>query len=282
MKSMTAHRKSVILFGPVSLLILLFPIHDFLVALGSPNLNGYGGVDYRLYMDTATRWLQGGPYFNPYQLAGSYPISAGDILYPPVALVLFVPFTLLPASLWWAVPAGALGFCLIRLRPGPLAWPFMALCLAWPPTLVKIVTGNPVIWAVAAMALGVLYYWPSVLVLIKPSLFPFALFGANKRRWWLALGGFALVCLPFGALWVDWIRSLINSQGGGLAYSALEIPMLALPIVAWLGRTRRRASELPESYWATSTTWGLSRLRHFGVVRDPRDRARGREPEKDQ
>ncbi len=72
-----------ILFGSVSLLILLFPIHDFLVALGSPNLNGYGGVDYRLFMDAATALASGRPRTsNHYQFAGSYPISAGDILYP--------------------------------------------------------------------------------------------------------------------------------------------------------------------------------------------------------
>ncbi len=89
------------------------------------------------------------------------------------------------------------------------------------------------------MALGVLYYWPSVLVLIKPSLFPFAFFGSNRRTWWVALGLFALACVPFGSLWIDWTHSLVNSEGGGLAYSALEIPMLALPVVAWLGRTGR-------------------------------------------
>ena len=76
-----------------------------------------------------------------------------------------------------------------------------------------------------------------MIVLIKPSLFPFALFGARSRRWWLALGALVVVSLPFGSLWLDWIHSVLNSEGGGIAYSALEIPILALPIVAWLGRT---------------------------------------------
>ena len=195
------------------------------------------GVDYRLYMDAASTWLHGGAYFQPYQLAGPYPISAGDILYPPVALLLFVPFTFLPAILWWLVPAAAVAWSLYVLRPAPTTWPVLALCLAWPPTLVKIVTGNPVIWAVGALSLGVVYAWPSVLVLIKPSLFPFALVGVRTRRWWLALGIVVVVSVPFGALWVDWVHSVLNSQGGGLAYSSLEIPMLAFPVVAWLGRT---------------------------------------------
>ena len=39
-------------------------------------------------------------------------------------------------------------------------------------------------------------------------------------------------------MWVDWVASVVNSRGGGLLYSALEIPMLLLPLVAWLGRRR--------------------------------------------
>jgi len=239
-----------IIFGAVSLLILLLPLRDFIDALALPNLNGYGGVDYRLYMDAATRWLQGGSYFEPYQLAGPYQISAGDILYPPFALVLFVPFTFLPAVLWWLLPAVAVLFSLARLRPRPIVWPFLALCLAWPPALVKIVTGNPVMWAVAALSLGVIYAWPSVLVLIKPSLFPFAFFGANRRPWWLALGALALVSLPFGLLWLDWFHSILNSQGGGIAYSIQEVPMLAFPVIAWAGRSgagRGRATQAIDS-----------------------------------
>jgi hypothetical protein len=164
----------------------------------------------------------------------SRPTSSPD---PPVALILFVPFTVLPALLWWLVPFAAVGFSLARLRPARIAWPWLAACLAWPTTPLKILTGNPVIWAAAALALGVLYAWPSVLVLIKPSLFPFAFFGSRSRRWWLALAVFAAASLPFGSLWVDWIHSLVNSQGAGLAYSSLEVPILAFPIIAWFART---------------------------------------------
>jgi ABC-type transport system involved in cytochrome c biogenesis permease component len=79
-----------------------------------------------------------------------------------------------------------------------------------------------------------------VFALIKPSLFPFALFGANRRSWWLALAAFAALSLPFGSMWADWVASVVNSRGGGILYSALEIPMLLLPLVAWLGRTDHR------------------------------------------
>lgn len=231
-------RPAVLLRIGVLLTIAFLAVDIADVAANSETLRQQVGVDYRLYIDTATRWLSGGPYFQAYQLAGPYPVSAGDILYPPVALILFVPFTVLPALLWWLLPLAAVGFSVARLRPDRAAWPWVAACLAWPTTPLKILTGNPVIWAVAALALGVVYAWPSVIVLIKPSLFPFALFGSRSRRWWLALGAFAIVSLPFGTLWIDWIHSLLNSQGAGLAYSSLEIPMLAMPLIAWVGRTR--------------------------------------------
>ena len=46
------------------------------------------------------------------------------------------------------------------------------------------------------------------------------------------------MCLPFGSMWADWVTTLVNSTGGGLLYSTLEVPMLLIPLVAWLGRAR--------------------------------------------
>ena len=85
---------------------------------------------------------------------------------------------------------------------------------------------------IAAVALGTLYRWPYVGVLLKPSLFPFALLGIRSRRWWLALGAFVLVCVPCRALWTAWLSTILNAEGGGLAYSVQEIPMLLLPLIA--------------------------------------------------
>jgi hypothetical protein len=211
------------------------------------------GVDFVLYRDVAARWLDGGPYFEPYQLVGPYEIRAGDVLYPPVGLWLFVPFAVLPAvvawPLWWALPIGATAWSMVRLRPRPEVWPLIALCIAWPTTPLKTWTGNPVIWCVAALALGTIYRWPSVFVLLKPSLGMFALFGANRRSWWIALAVLVAMSVPFWGLWVDWIASLVNSRGGGLLYSALEIPMLLIPLVAWWGgRARFSPSEDPRTH----------------------------------
>jgi hypothetical protein len=216
-------------------IVILASVIPTLIASG-PDLGGHLDVDRSLYMGATARWLAGGPFYLPYQLAGPYPVLAGDILYPPVALWLFVPLRLLPAVFWWAIPLGLTGWAVWRLRPSFLVWPLLALCVAWPPTVVKIGTGNPVIWAMAAMALGVVTAGPAVFALIKPSLFPFALWGANRRRWWGFLVVFIGLSVPFGAMWADWLTALANSRGGGLLYSIQEAPMLALPVIAWLGR----------------------------------------------
>jgi hypothetical protein len=237
-RSLPGSRGLVIASATLAILLLAAPIPSLIEAFSRPAVNGYGGIDYRLYMDATQRWLDGGPFYQPYQLEGPYTITPGDILYPPVALWLFVPFTFLPAALWWIVPIGVVSAVVLWLRPAPIAWPVIALCIAWPATQVKLITGNPVIWAVAAMALGCIYRWPSVFVLIKPSLFPFALFGIHRRSWWIGLAVFAALCLPFGAMWVDWLTTVVNSREGGLIYSIQEVPMLLLPLAAWWWRTR--------------------------------------------
>jgi hypothetical protein len=222
----------------IALSLVVFALPLVFVAIIPDPLTQPVGVDFTLYRDAAARWLAGGPYFEPHQLAGSYTIEAGDILYPPVGLWLFVPFVYLPAVLWWALPIGITAWVIWRLRPRPEVWPLLALCIAWPTTPLKTWTGNPVIWTVAALALATLYRWPAVFVLLKTSLFPFALFGANHWSWWVALGLLGLMSVPFGSLWLDWIASVVNSRGGGPLYSALEIPMLLLPLVAWAGRSK--------------------------------------------
>lgn len=200
------------------------------------------GDDFTLYRDAAARWLAGGQFYPASQLAGPWTISGGAILYPPVTLWLLAPFTVLPAALWWAIPALVVGWALWRLRPGALSWPVMAFLVGFSPLPAFVRAGNPMMWALAAMFAGCATVGPSVLVLLKPSLAPFALFGVWHRRWWLWAGGFALACLPFGLMWLDWARSLLGS-GGSLAYSYREVGPFLVPLVAWAGRQRpaRRA-----------------------------------------
>lgn len=222
----------------LSLAVFLLPA---LFALVIPDpLEQPLGVDVALYQEAAARWLGGGPFYEPHQLSGPYEVAHGDILYPPVGLWLFVPFTVLPLVLWWAIPSTITIAAIARLRPRPAAWPVLALCLAWPTTLLKLWTGNPVIWCIAALALATIWRGAAPFALLKPSLAPFAAFGIRDRSWWVGMAAFVGLCIPFGSMWLDWIASVANSRGGGLLYSALEAPMLALPLVAWLGRTRHR------------------------------------------
>ena len=107
-------------------------------------------------------------------------------------------------------------------------------------------------------------------VLLKPSLGPFALFGAWRRSWWVALGVLVAASLPFGALWLDWLTSVENSQGGGLLYSSLEIPMLLLPLVAWAFRTRGGV-ELPARLARAARGQGTSAAADSAVVADKRN-----------
>lgn len=201
------------------------------------------GADLTLYLGAAQRWISSGGFYPGHQLAGPYLLADGDILYPPPILLLIVPFLVLPAVLFWLIPIAAVGAVVAWHRPRAWTWPLMALALAWPITSLKLVHGNPVMWIVAAAALGTVLAWPSVLVLLKPSLAPFALIGARQRSWWIALGVLAVLSIPFAGLWADYARVALNARSpNGLLYSLDEVPLMLIPVIAWLGRGRRAGS----------------------------------------
>ena len=89
-------------------------------------------------------------------------------------------------------------------------------------------------WMVAAEAAGFLLGWPAVLVFLKPTLAPFALAGAWHRSWWIALGLLLLANLALLPLWGQWVTVITNS-GLGAGYSLYQLPLMAVPFVAWLG-----------------------------------------------
>src|SRR5216117_1990046 len=99
------------------LLIAAFAIPVLFVALVPHPLEQPFGVDFQLYREVTNRWLGGGSFYESYQLAGPYEIRAGDVLYPPVSLWLFVPFAAgagaiaalaaVVSAAWWALPLGA-------------------------------------------------------------------------------------------------------------------------------------------------------------------------------
>jgi hypothetical protein len=185
-------------------------------------------------MDATRRFLAGGTFYESWQLTGAYGPDALPILYPPQAIVLFAPFTVLPGFVWWAIPLVTIVAIVAWHRPGPLVWPLLALCVWWPATMIKILTGNPVMWAAAGVALGTVWRWPAAFALVKPSLLPFALIGVRDRRWWLVAAAGAL---PFAWMLPEYLRVLGNFQSG-LGYSIQEVPLLLVPLLAWLGSTR--------------------------------------------
>jgi hypothetical protein len=196
------------------------------------------GVDYSTYMDAAREWLAGRGFYLDYQLTGPYVVVATERLYPPTILPLLAVFTVLPAVLWWVIPAAIVVGIVLYWRPSTLAWAGILACLAVPSTLELWATGNPGIWAAAAVAAGTRWGWPGVLVLLKPSLFPFAIVSIRSRGWWVAAAGFAFVSLAFLPMWGDYAAALVNARGPrvSLLYSLGNVPLLLIPLVAWLAR----------------------------------------------
>lgn len=201
------------------------------------------GADYSLYMDATRRWLGGGGFYLPAQMSGPYVVVAPAVLYPPTALLLFAPFTVLPPPLWWVIPVGIVGWVIRRHRPRPIAWPALAMCLWFPTTSEVLFAGNPVIWVEAAVALGTIYKWPAVFAVLKPTVAPFALIGVRSQSWWMACAGLAVASLVFLPMWRDYVLVLQNARdSNGPLYSLNQFPTVMLPIVAWLGAGRQRGS----------------------------------------
>lgn len=227
-----------LMFGLMVVLLAIAAVVTYLAWSKAAGL-GRVGADLTLYVQATRGWLSGSGFYPAHQLSGPYVITDGDILYPPTAILLFLPFLILPAILFWLIPAAAVSWVLLRHRPAAWTWPLMALCLAYPPTTVKLVHGNPFIWVTMAVAFGTLYGWPAVFAVLKPTLAPFALIGIRARRWWMIAAGLALVSLPFGTLWSQYLTVVMDSRNGaGALYSLSDVPLVLVPLVAWLGRSR--------------------------------------------
>lgn len=197
-------------------------------------------IDYNLYIEATRRFFEGGGYYLPYQTQGPYPADPGVILYPPPFTLVVAPFLVLPWFAWWALPIGIVAAVAWCHRPRIVAWPFIAGCLWFPGTTVMIVAGNPTMLFVAGVALATVWAVFGPVVLLKPSLFPFALIGIRRRAWWLGLGILVAVSLPFGAMWIDYVKVLLNARHDlGLLYNVAQVPTMLLPVFAWLGRSRR-------------------------------------------
>ena len=102
-------------------------------------------------------------------------------------------------------------------------------------------SGNPDLWLAAALAVSVYWNPAAAFVLLKPSVFPFALIGWRRREWWAIAGIFAVVSLLLLPQTLDWLSVVQNGQGGlrsGLIYSYQDVPLLIVPLLAWAGSSR--------------------------------------------
>jgi len=232
--------------------LLGLAITEAVIIVGKAVPDSYG-VDFHAYQVHVARFLAGGSLFESWQLAGPYEIHAafaGEVapanvfpsLYPPLIIPLVAPFLVLPEILWWAIPIGLVLYTIWRLRPAPWSWPVMAALLVYPRTADIVLSGNPAMWVVAAVGAAAVWHWPGVLVLLKPSLFPFALIGIRSRSWWLAAGILAIASLGFLSAWLEWLVVLQNVRGSTVLYNLRDAPSVAIPVVAFVGSRRFRGA----------------------------------------
>jgi hypothetical protein len=212
------------------------------------------GMDATFYAVLGRDFVATGAFYQPHQLTGPYQVAllgqgGGDTLYPPSALLLFVPFAYLPAALWWVIPIGVTVYAIARLRPSPLAVAVMLALLLWPRAIGAFLFGNTDMWMAAALAAGLVWGWPSLALTIKPTLLPLALIGIRRRSWWIgaALGlVFIAVTLP---LWMDYVTAMRYATGIDLSYNLGSLPLLAIPLVAYFGSAAPRV----RTYGASDT-----------------------------
>ena len=215
------------------------------VAVNAPYVQWLIGIDADIYFSATQSWLADGTWYLPRQLEGPYGIEYGDVLYPPVLLYLLVPFQWLPFVLWWAIPVAAITWALWRIRPPLWSWPLLVLCLAWPLSMEQLIKGNPVLWILAAQAVAIAIGLPTTLVLLKPSLFPFALAGIRRRAWWAQAAILVILSLPLLELTLLYPQVVFDSRGGGLLYSVRDVPLLFMPVIAGLAAGRLKPWRLP-------------------------------------
>ena len=225
---------------------ILAIVAQLLIGFPYSNLGGTDwGADLRGYVEASRSWLEGDGFYLPRQLHGPYPIELGDVLYPPTVLYLFIPFLVLPYQLWWVLAVGLLGYVVWSWRPAPWAVASILVCLAFPDQPVLYFRGAPVIVFAALVAAALRWKWPGALILLKPSILPFALIGIRTRGWWITAGILLVLTLPLIPLIPDWLRAVVDARGpDGWLYSVKDLPLLMVPVIAYLGQDPEPAPEI--------------------------------------
>ncbi len=231
-----------LLFG-LTISIGLIAIAFGAVMLRATLREGALAIDYRLWLTIADRWIATGSMYDPGQIAGPFDpqpmgwttMAALPSLYPPPAIFLFLACRFMPTLLWWAIPVAIIAWSVADRRPAVWTWPLMAACFLFPSTWVMFWVGSTTMWVVAFAALALRFGWPGVIILLKPSLAPFALIGIRRRSWWIALTVWCALAVMMLPAWLDYL-AVVRNAGVGLGYSVANLPAIAVPIIAYLGR----------------------------------------------
>lgn len=226
--------------GPLAVGLLGAAVIVFGWALLGPYGQANLDWDRTHYLAATARWLDTGTPYLAQEVAAPFDYQPDTFLHPPIALLLFLPFRWLPAIVWYAVPIAIVVVMVSRWRPARWTWPILAACIVWPRTSGMLIVGNTDLWVAAFVALGLQTGWGWALIALKPSFAPVALLGVRRRVFWVAVAVASAVSIPFGRLWLDWIKVILHAPGGVL-YSILGLPLVLLPAVAYAGRTRGRA-----------------------------------------
>jgi len=252
-----AHELLVVLVGGLAGLVVLRAASyalqlDDVVAL-------LGRSDHWVFMEAAHRLRGDGPLYRDFQLVGEYSVrqytatTMGD-LYPPTTYLLIVAMSFLPDVLWWAIPLSVVAAVVWYWRPSLAGWAGILACFAPPWAWDGILSGGLFMWVAAFVALGT--RWPVFLagVLVKPNLFPFALFGVRSLSWWVAVLAGTLVALLMLPLWFEYVKVITNLKDAGYLYSIHNIPLVLVPLIAWASRQRRQPTSQRPSTRASETS----------------------------
>ena len=219
----------------ITVVLLAFAVAQVWAVWQGALARGEAGWDAHLYGAFGRRFLETGQAYFPAQFAGPYPGEGFVNLYPPIAMLLFAPFAFLPIALWWVIPLGILGWHLWDCRPAWWTWPLMALAACTLSAASALVYGNSVIWSVAFVCIGLRYPAAGALLGIKPSDLVMAIVFVRRRAFWIGLALIVAVSIPFGSLWMDWLTALGNLSGTSPLRNVHALPILAVPLLAWLG-----------------------------------------------
>ncbi len=199
------------------------------------------GDGLRVHPSVGAQWLADGSYYLPRQLAGPYVatlLGTGTPvdIDPPSALLLFEPLHC-PACGPLVDHPTAVGWCVASWRPAPVTLAVCVALLLWPRSGRRPALRESDIWIVAAIAAGLRFGWPAILVTIKPTLPCSHCWGSGTEHGGIAavMSAILIVALP---LWIDYVTALRNASIP-LLYSLGSLPLMAVPLVAWA--TRRRA-----------------------------------------